>query len=121
PRDAQVVAGRITDYRIGLQEKFRAAELPKSARRARAEEEAKRRGLADQLAAEALARAVEERRRRRLTLALAPSVLALLVFGGGATAWLVYQGQTWQARVDVALREAELLRDQAAADPDSDL
>ena len=36
-------------------------------------------------------------------------------------AWLVYQRQTWQARVDVALREAELLRDQAAADPDGDL
>ena len=86
-----------------------------------AEEEAKRSGLADQLAAEAQAHAVEERRRRRLTMALAASILALVVCGGGASTWFVYQRQAGLARVDLALQEAKLLADQAEGDPEGDV
>ena len=109
PRDARAVAQRITAYRAGVQERLRVAELARVDAQARAQEEAKRRGLADQLAAEAQAHAVAERRRRRLTLALAASVLALVVFGGSASTWFVYQRQAGLARVDLALQEAKLL------------
>jgi eukaryotic-like serine/threonine-protein kinase len=121
PRDARDMARRITAYRAGVQERLRAAELARVEAQARAEEEAKRRGLADRLAAEAIARADLERRRRRTAIALAASIVALLLVGGGGLAALVYQRQAWWARVDLALRDAELLRDQAADDPDGDL
>ena len=62
-------------YRAGVREKLRAAELAAVEARARADEETKRRGLADQLADEALARAALERRRRRLSLALAATIV----------------------------------------------
>ncbi len=55
PRDARDMARRITAYRAGVQERLRAAELARVEAQARAEEEAKRRGLADQLAASAVA------------------------------------------------------------------
>jgi serine/threonine-protein kinase len=100
PRDAQAVAHRATAYRAGVQERLRAAELAR---------------------VEAQARAVGERRRRRLAVALAASIVALLLCGGGAGAWMISQRQAWLSRVAVALREAELLRDQAASDPEGDL
>ena len=53
PRDAMAVATRVTAYRAGVQERLRAAELARVEAQARAEEEAKRRGLADRLAIEA--------------------------------------------------------------------
>jgi serine/threonine-protein kinase len=56
PHDGRVVAERISAYRIGVQEKLRAAELAAVEAQARAQEESKRRGLADRLAAEAQAR-----------------------------------------------------------------
>ena len=90
PRDARAVARRITAYRAGVQERLRAAELARVEAQARAEEEAKRRGLADQLAAAAVARAAGERRRRRLAVALAASIVALLVCGGGGLAACLY-------------------------------
>jgi tetratricopeptide (TPR) repeat protein len=121
PRDAQVVARRISAYRIGVQERLHAAELARVEAQARAQEEAKRRGLADQLAAAAVARAAEDRRRRRLAVAFAASVVALVVCGGGSLAAVLYQRQAWLAQVNVTLKEAELLRDQAVADPDGDL
>ena len=49
---------------------------------ARAEEEAKGRELATRLAREAEARAIEERKRRRTTVGLAASVLALTTVSG---------------------------------------
>jgi eukaryotic-like serine/threonine-protein kinase len=113
PRDARALAERVTAYRAGVREKLRAAELAAVEAQARADEETKRRGLADQLAGEALARADLERRRRHLSLALAGSVLTLIVFCGGAAAWIVAERQARLAKVDLALKEAELLRDQA--------
>jgi tetratricopeptide (TPR) repeat protein len=58
PRDAGAVAGRVTAYLAGVEERLRSAELER---------------------AQAEARAVEERRRRRVTLALAAAVLALVL------------------------------------------
>ena len=121
PRDAGAVAQRVSAYRAGVQERLRAAELARVEAQARADEETKHRGLADQLAGEARAHAVAELRRRRLTTALAASILALVVLGGGASTWLVYQRQTGLARVDLALEEAKLLANQADNDPDGDV
>jgi tetratricopeptide (TPR) repeat protein len=121
PRDARVLAERVTSYRTGVQEKLHEAELAAVEAHARAQEEAKRRGLADQLAAEAVARAADERRRRRLMTALAASVLALVVSGGGAAAWFMHERQAMLQRVSLVLNEAELLRKQAADDPAGDV
>ena len=100
PRDARAVAMRVTAYRAGVQERLRAAELAR---------------------VEAQARAVGELRRRRLAVALAAAVVGLLVVGGGGAAWVLYQRQAWRSRVAVALKEAEVLRDQALDDPTGDL
>ena len=100
PRDGQVVARRIGAYRIGVQDRLHAAELAR---------------------VEAQARADVDRRHRRLAVALAASVVALVVCGGGGVAAIVYQRQARLAQVNLALKEAELLRDQAAADPNGGL
>ena len=71
PRNAGVVAGRITAYLAGVQEKLRAAEVARATELARGEEEAKRRVLADELAQVAQARAAEEVKRRVLADELA--------------------------------------------------
>jgi serine/threonine-protein kinase len=67
PRDAGVVAGRVTAYLAGVQERLRRADLERAA---------------------AQARAAAERRARRLTVGLAAAVLALGVAGGGSW-WLL--------------------------------
>jgi eukaryotic-like serine/threonine-protein kinase len=121
PRDARIVATRLIVYRAGVEEKLHAAELAAVEARARADEEAKRRVLADQLAQQALARASLERRRRRLSLALAASILTFVVVCGGAATWFVQERQTRLAKVDLALRESEVLRDQALRDQDGDI
>jgi hypothetical protein len=85
---------------------------------------ADRTSSADELAREAQARAEEsrrtaevaqakakaERRARRLTGALAASVLGLIVAVVGGYSWVAWQRSERQARVDLALREAEVLR-----------
>jgi serine/threonine-protein kinase len=128
PSHAAAVAERMTAYLAGVQDKLRAAEIARATEQTRAEEEAKRRVLADELAREAQARAVDsqraaelaegrakaERRSRRLTAALAASMLGLVVVSGSAYAWYANQRASRQTRVDLALREAELLRDQAS-------
>jgi eukaryotic-like serine/threonine-protein kinase len=132
PHDGRIVAERISTYRIGVQEKLRAAELAKVEAQARAEEESKRRGLADRLASEAQARAFAEGRRRRATLGLAASVVAMVVLGGGASIWYVHDRQARLTRTEqerqarlsqynLACREVEILGDQALSDPDGDL
>src|SRR5262249_21135247 len=74
PRDASAVAGRVTAYLAGVQEKLRAAELARAAEAARAEE-ARRTALA-------------ERRSRHFQAGLAASILALTIAGGlGFTYW----------------------------------
>jgi serine/threonine-protein kinase len=105
PRDAGVVAGQVTAYLAGVQERLRAAELARVAAQARAEEEAKRRALSDLLAAEAQARAAAEAWRRRVTVALAASVLALGVMGGGGMTYYAQQRAARLARLDGLLRE----------------
>jgi tetratricopeptide (TPR) repeat protein len=90
-----------------LEARLRQAELARIEAQARAEEEAKRRTLSEQLAVEASNRAAEERRRRRTTLALAAAVLALVVLGGGGLAWNAQQRAARQARVDGLLGEVE--------------
>ena len=128
PPHAAAVTDRITSYLTGVQEKLRAAEIARATEQTRALEEAKRRVLADELAREAQAHAEEshreavaaeararaERQARRLTGALAASVLGLFVVAGGGYAWFLAQRAKSHGRVDLALREAEVLRDQAA-------
>ncbi len=139
PRNAGEIVRRLTAYLAGVQERLRAAELARAAEaaraeeaqataaaaekaraaeEARAEEEARGRVLADRLAGEAEARAAAERKRRRMTVALAASVLALTVLSGISSSYWAQQRQTQAACVMLALNEATLLRDQAAASPD---
>jgi serine/threonine-protein kinase len=95
PADAVAVARALSDYRSGVQERLRQAELERAAAQARAE---------------------EERKRRRLVLALAGSVLALVMLGGGGGLWLMRDRQLRRERamqaVTDALAEATQLRGQ---------
>jgi serine/threonine-protein kinase len=99
PRDAGEVARRISAYQAGVRERLRAAELARVEAQARAEA--------------AQARTALERSRRRRTAALAASVLALIVLAGGGWAYLERQRMERVARVALALREVEVLRDEA--------
>ncbi len=75
PRDARIVAERLTDYLAGVQERLRTAELGRAAESARA--------------LEAVRTARAERRARRLTAGLAAAIFAAIALGGGGTAWVV--------------------------------
>jgi eukaryotic-like serine/threonine-protein kinase len=128
PPHAGAVADRITAHLMGVQEKLRVSEIARATEQTRAEEEAKRRVLSDELAREAEARAVAarraaelaegrakaERQTRRVTAALAASILGLVVVSGSGYAWFRSQRALRQSRLDLVLREAEVLRDQAA-------
>jgi tetratricopeptide (TPR) repeat protein len=93
PRDARIVADRLTDYLSGVQERLRTAELARAAESARA--------------LEAVRKARAERRARRLTAGLAAAVFVAMALGGGGAAWLV---SVYNARRAVAAREtAEIL------------
>jgi len=125
PRDAGAVATRMTAYVASVQERLRLAEFAQVEAHARAEEEAKRRALSDQLAAEAQGRADEagrraqlERQRRHYQLGLAASVLLLSVLGGLSFTYWAHDRQARAARVELALKEATLLRSQAALTPE---
>jgi serine/threonine-protein kinase len=118
PRAAGAVAGRITGYLAGVQERLRAAELARAAEQARAEE-------ARRTAEAAEARAKAERQARRLTAALAASVLGFVILGGGG--W-VYLQQLRAGRrlatervVNQVLDEATLLWGQARSAAVGDL
>jgi serine/threonine-protein kinase len=113
PRQAGAISERITAYLAGVQERLRQAELARVAADARAEEQAERRALADELARQAQARADEERRRRRVTAALAASVVATMAALGGGWHWNEWQWQERARRVDLALGEAQFRRDEA--------
>jgi serine/threonine-protein kinase len=114
PRNAGVVAARVTAYLAAVQQRLRAAEMARAAAQARAEEATKK--------------AAAERRARRLLLGLATAVL-LLVLAGGSGAWLWQQHrqaraaeaaqrrQEADAAVVQAIREARLLLSQARAAP----
>jgi serine/threonine-protein kinase len=113
PRRAGEVSERIAAYTAGVQERFRQAELARVAADARAEVQAQRVALADELARQAQARADEERRRRRLTAALAATVVAMTVAAGGGWAWTERQRQERARQVDLALTEALFRRNEA--------
>jgi serine/threonine-protein kinase len=127
PRNAGAVAERITAYRANVQERLHAAEIARATEEARAEEEVKRRVLADELAREAEARAEEsrrtavaadakaraERRARRLTGSLAASVLGIVVAVGGGAAWFERLRAERQSQLELAVREAEILHAEA--------
>jgi serine/threonine-protein kinase len=120
PRRAGAVSERIAEYKAGVQERIRKAELARVASDARADEQTQRRALADELARQALSRADEERRRRRLTAALATSVIGTVVAATSAWTWLEQQWQERARRVDLALSEAEFRCNEAEwahADP----
>ncbi len=115
----------MTAYQAGVQQRLRLAELAQVEASARADEEAKRRVLADQLAAEAQGRADEagrraavERQRRRYQLGLAASVLVLSAVGGLSVTYWLHERQAKAARAELALKEASLLRGQADLAPD---
>jgi serine/threonine-protein kinase len=93
PRDAAEVARRMSAYQTGVRERLRAAELAR---------------------VEAQARVEEERKRRRVTVALAASVAVTAGVIGGGWAYLARHQQRRAAQVDLTLREAEVLRDEAA-------
>ena len=120
PRNAGVVAERVTSHLTGVQERLRSAELARVEAQARGEEEAKQRVLSDKLAHEAQARAEEaqakariERSRRRRTVALAASLLGLVLLGVGGWTHLAQQRMERAAAAALALREVEMLRDDA--------
>jgi len=97
PRDAGIVAGRITAYLAGVQERVQAAERERAV---------------------AVARAIEERRRRKLQLGLAASVLAFTTLAGLSTTYYLQQRQARAAAVDRVLGQVLTLRDQASARPE---
>jgi tetratricopeptide (TPR) repeat protein len=107
PRDARIVAERLTDHLAGVQERLRTAEL------ARAKEAAR--------ATEAVRKARAERQARRLAAGLAAAVFAAIALGGGGISWFV---TARSARRAAAVRDADellgrvtLLRAKARAAP----
>jgi tetratricopeptide (TPR) repeat protein len=114
PREAGEVALAMGTYLNGVQQRLRQAELARVKATSRAEEEAKRRVLADELAVEAQARAKSESRRRRLAVVLAASVVVLVVTIGGGSGWLAYDRQRRAGQVELLLSQADLLNARAA-------
>ncbi len=97
PRDAKVVADRITAYLAGVQERVQAAERERAV---------------------AVARAVEERRRRKVQLALAAAVLALTTLGGLSMTYYLQQRQAQAAAAQRAIDQVTMLQQQALAQPE---
>ncbi len=82
-----------------MQERLRLAEIARAEEKARAEEATKR--------------ARVERDRLRLTIALAASVLGFLMLGGVGGVWAFQQRQVRAARLNLALRDIEVLKAEA--------
>ncbi|MHC4898155.1 MAG: tetratricopeptide repeat protein [Planctomycetota bacterium] len=104
PRDAGLLARRVTSYLASIDERLRKAEL----RRAAAE-----------------AKAAVEQRARKITLVLASTILLLVLLGGGG--YLLVEAER-QSRVEetsqavtVAMEEAILLQGKARSAPVGDL
>ncbi len=96
PRSAEVVARRVHEHFVAVEERARSAQIE---------------------AAEARIQARAERKARRLTVALAACVLLALVGGGGSWIWIA--GRRWQREVETdgkiaaALADAERAREGA--------
>ncbi len=99
PSDAGELAARLTAYLDGVGDRLRLAELAR---------------------VEALARADGERKRRRLTALLAVLAVALVALAAGSYAEWLQRRQARRAASAIVLRDVELLRDEAAADPTGD-
>ncbi len=99
PRDASVLAERITAHLASVESRLHAAELNHAAEAARAEE-------ALQTAKEHELAASAERRARKLQMGLAAVVLCVLTVGGIAA--------TWTAAVQSQLKNEALLAEQTA-------
>jgi tetratricopeptide (TPR) repeat protein/thiol-disulfide isomerase/thioredoxin/tRNA A-37 threonylcarbamoyl transferase component Bud32 len=97
PRDAKVVADRITAYLAGVQERVQAAERERAV---------------------AVARAIEERRRRKVQLALAASVLALTTLAGLSTTYYLQQRAAQAAAYQRVIDQVTTLHNQAVAQPE---
>ncbi len=97
PRDAGLVAERITAYLAGVQARVQAAERERAV---------------------AVARAIEERRRRKVQLALAASVLALTTMGGLSTTYYLQQRQAKAAAGQRVIDRVTTLQGQALANPE---
>lgn len=106
PANAGVVAAEVIGFLESVAERLRQTEIAHVREHARAEQ-AQRTALA----AQAQARA--ERRSRWLTLSLALVIFVLLLVGGGGWVWWNRQRQLRQARLDLAVRSAQLLFQQA--------
>jgi eukaryotic-like serine/threonine-protein kinase len=109
PRNAGELARRLTAFLAGVQARLRTTELARVEAQARAEEETKRRAVADELVLEARARAEGERKRRRLAVALAGSVLITAGVVGSGWAYLARQRLERTALFNQALGEADAL------------
>src|SRR5262249_45037181 len=94
PRDAGVVAERITAYRTAFQERLRQAELERAAAEAQADS--------------ARARVQAERRAHRLLAAMGVTAVLLLSAMAGGTWW-------WQQRRQLTVTHVESLLDQAGS------
>jgi serine/threonine-protein kinase len=92
PRDANVVARRITAYLAGVQERVLAAERERAV---------------------AVAKAIEERRRRKVQLALAASVLAFTTLSGLSTTYYIQQRASRAAAGQRVIDQVTALKDQA--------
>jgi eukaryotic-like serine/threonine-protein kinase len=97
PRDANVVAKRMTAYQAGVQERVQGAERERAV---------------------AVARAIEERRRRKVQLALAASLLAFTTLGGLSTMYYVQQRAARVAAGQRVIDQVSALRVQAVAQPE---
>ena len=93
PHDAAEVAEAVASQRRSLNERLRRAEAER---------------------AEAQVKATEERKRRRLTLALVASVSLMVVLGGGAWAFFMWQEARRAHEQTLRRQEADALLDQAA-------
>jgi tetratricopeptide (TPR) repeat protein/tRNA A-37 threonylcarbamoyl transferase component Bud32 len=99
PADAGEMAARLTAYLDGVGERLRVAELDR---------------------VEAQARSVEERKRRRLAAVLAVLAVALAALATSSYVERLQRREVRRAAAAIVLREAEVLRDEAAADPMGD-
>ncbi len=92
PRDGSEVAADITAYLRGVQERLKQAELA---------------------SVKAQARSAQEKTRRRLAVGLAATTVALMATLGGGWTWWQADRQRRIARVDLAVRDVELLTTEA--------
>ena len=97
PRDAGLVAERMTTYLAGVQTRVQAAERERAV---------------------AVAKAIEERRRRKVQLALAASVLALTTLGGLSTTYYLQQRAALAASGQRVIDQVTTLQGQALANPE---